>query len=352
MGAGAVIGALAIGGGVAALLVSAQRKKAAAAAAATLPSSACDALKNIDPAAYQACKGLTGFGEVIAGLVDLLPSGPSRAQQKANAEARDARNTQLNGPADVVVPWELATHLGFGLTPGVQKVHFANGCAPFEGHPGAAKCAPGTELWGYTALGGDEHPVASANQGEKGVTSQSRSKDWNEPSIVLSGVRRYSSDGKKVQGDPFTGYINTDPRVIAQVKFPLAVPPGGIAGYFRGKPFVCPAGNVAQFPTAADHTGTDRSGGPYAAPTCVPGNYQQSNADAPAAGRALPEDVEPCEGECGGGTSTSRGTVDTNDFCFVDGFWQRKYQGKCPPSQNPTPVSTSPGTIAVGKFGG
>jgi hypothetical protein len=221
MGAGGVIAAVAVGGGLAYVLVRAMR------ASQLTPSQQCDSL----PAGVvrDTCKASAGILGIVKGIGNLFERGDPYDQTKKN----DAANTALNGAPDVVSDRTMPVctsrsqadanahrpymnkSSGTPAVPFFAVLRYKNGCVPFQGAPGWEKCVAGTKpMMTYAVTNASGHVA--------------------DPKLAMTGKR----------GDPTTGFIPQQGQ--GQNAFYKCGGPAAPAqaGYYRGKRWECPAGTV------------------------------------------------------------------------------------------------------------
>lgn len=255
MASGGLIAALVGAGGAVALVVLARRSQAAAGAddgpgGGAAGKSPCDYLKGVDEAAYASCLALQGGISVIGGIVDMLPSGPGD-----EFRAKDAKNRELNGKVKTPLVQQVRTCLdtsnGHPAANGASSyvplwgtvLEFENGCTPFEGSPGWSKCAPGTA----DMMVGESY----INKNASNYDPVTRTVNWEmrgPSSHVMTGDRY--RDGDKLVVDAASGrYIGgaAGGNCAAKTPFPLPIPEGGEGWFYKGRPFVVPAGAWPDF---------------------------------------------------------------------------------------------------------
>lgn len=212
--------------------------------------SPCDYLKG-NPSAYASCLALQGGVEIIDGFIDMLPDGPGD-----EFRAKDAKNRELNGKVKVPLVQQvrscLDTSYGHPTSNGPATgfvplwgtaLEFENGCTPFKGSPGWSKCAPGTAHMmigeSYRSKDADNYdPVTRTVNWEMRGSSEH----------VMTGDRY--RDGDKLVVDPSSGkYFAAAAGGNCGVKtpFPLPIPEGGEGWFYKGRPFVVPAGAWPDF---------------------------------------------------------------------------------------------------------
>lgn len=243
MASGALIAVL-VGGGAAAVIVIAQRRAAVKKAS----SDPCAALKGVNDNAYTACEAAAGIYGILDGLINLGQFGKPY-DISAEWKGRDDQNKALNG--------EVAKYsdLGLGCLGWLSNagghgsqvpylngtvLEFANGCQPFAGAPGWAKCKQGTS----SMLAGD------------GKIDSYLTTDPNNPlggkafvaeiGRLMTGVVTTTTDGDgkvTVSGDPATGkfspYDGCGSLTGPGSSFP-AHSVGAALGFYQGKPYACP----------------------------------------------------------------------------------------------------------------
>lgn len=294
MSTGGIIAALAIGGGAALILLRRQQ----AAQIQDAQGNPCDKL----PAgtARDACNAARGIGGVFGALGKLLGGG----DRLENVKKMQAHNDALNGAPDVV--WKNVCNPGpnpdvlvnkkggingffdsmkgthyflLGSPAKPQTIRYRNGCVPFEGAPGWEKCAPGTRsMQSPRVVGGTSDGAGGVRAHPGGNTVIAYTDD-----VLRGSIRkvRNSPNDHDFIGDPTTGYsvVGSQTTCGANGGFPLKVPAGGTAGWYRGRPWTCPAGTMPRF---IAHV-TDA---PYAPPACVKPGESACSERPPAVNEA------------------------------------------------------------------
>lgn len=284
MASGGLIAAL-IGAGAGAAVVLLTRKSEAAPASSG--GSICDKLP-AGSTEQAACKGIGGILGIVSGVANAL--APQWGRKDDENIAKNGARVHAN-----------AGHCGYSMhVAGRQRpliasgtLRHANGCVPYEGAPGWEKCAPGTHsMWDY--------PSARVAPGQVIGKPGSDMTITRTPSLMLTGKRVESlshADGKvrSVTGDPTTFVINPKNGGTCG-PFPLAIPAGGVGGYYKGHAFVCPAGTLPDLQNATDPSVTK--------PVCRP-----------------PSQLPPSQG--GTGKADSRPDHDAAEGCWVktNGTW-------------------------------
>lgn len=289
--------AAALGGGAALALVVSSRKKAAEPAPGAPASSddACAALKGVNSTAYDACRAGTGIWKIFGAVAQYFDP---------KFKERDVGNIAKNGEVEIPLSSGAQSCIGWatmnGGSVGYQPLQgtvlkFKNGCVPFAGARGWEKCAAGTSsMWG-----GSGNVSWGHDPNQKDFPSGNYEMIAADLMLGSHTAETDRSDGNKMlyRGDPATGMLFPGSFSGKCGKnFPLTIPVGGTAGYYRGHPFTCPANTTPQLVKVAANT-------PYAPPKCAANRPATTNNGG--TWNPWPTDVEPTPRPRGGIVVTS-----------------------------------------------
>lgn len=234
------------------------------------------------------CEGLSALGVPKGACDALLPLasqvlgavGDALFTTSADIKERDAKNRELNGGA-VDVPMTKAVQKIAWVAPSVHNVgsalrgsalRFANGCVPFKGTLGWAKCAEGT------------HDMRNR---------PNDTDPWFEWQNLMSG-----RDGDPASSGPWESSAAGGAHGT-RTDFPLPLADGEHGWFYKGRPFKCSAATPPDF-NVRDHRGDVESipcGGPTR-PYTPPSRPILGGDDAPAV-------LDPTRGPSGGVTVTA-----------------------------------------------
>ena len=302
--------AILVGAGLAGGALLLVKRKQAAPVDPPKGSTACDVAKAAAEAAglpfsSAVCEGVLGVGAKIADVL-LTDSGAENAKEVSR---RDAINTQLNGATEIK-----ASAGGYqGST-----LRFVNGCVPFAGAPGFAKCKPGTlSMWRK-----DTHPKGARDYTGAAFPTTEAKNAWyaaNRDYVNSHGQMPYGLNADEHAGAMFTG--SADPKRPDPTTKGYVVN-GKWFGFVKGVRVECPAG---QAPALWDKDGNPIRDQRDGVPPCAPGGVSTFIPSTVIPPTQIGESVQ-TQLSCGpGGTAPAGYTWDP-----AGAYWRRLRAGETP----------------------